>query len=126
MDKIVWSVIVVWLIIYIVPFAIYSGFSMLTGLAPPSGVSPLRFLLGVAISKLGTALVFVMIFFLAGDAFAELWWAYALLWWLMFVIEELGKAIGPDYGWQEAVAGIVSETVYFPLSAFVTRLLLFG
>ena len=126
MDKIVWSVLVVWLLIYIVPFAVYSGFSVVSGLKPPSEASPLRFLLGVAISKLGTALVFVLIYFLAGDAFSQLWWAYALLWWLMFVIEEVGQAIGPNYSWKEALAGIISETLYFPLSAFLAKLLLFG
>lgn len=126
MGNIAWSVFVVWLVIYIVPFAVYSSFSMVAGLKPPSESSPLRFLLGVAVSKLGTALVFVLIYFIAGEAFAGSWWVYAVLWWLMFVIDEIGQAIGPNYNWNEALAGIISETIYFPLSAYLVYLLLFG
>jgi hypothetical protein len=39
---------------------------------------------------------------------------------MMFVFDEIGQAIGPKYSVQEAVAGIVSETVYLPLSASMT------
>jgi hypothetical protein len=39
----------------------------------------------------------------------------------MFVIGEVGQAIGPGYSWQEAVLGIVSESVYFPAAAVVTK-----
>jgi len=39
----------------------------------------------------------------------------------MFVIGEVGQAIGPNYTWKEAIAGIISETVYLPLSAYVTN-----
>jgi hypothetical protein len=42
----------------------------------------------------------------------------------MFVIGEVGQAIGPNYSWKEAVAGAISETVYFPLAAFVTNWLI--
>ena len=49
---------------------------------------------------------------------------YALLWWLMFVIGEVGQAILPTYSWTEAVAGILSETLYVPLSAYVTKWLI--
>ena len=49
---------------------------------------------------------------------------YACLWWLMFIIGEIGQAIGPQYSWKEAVAGIISETVYWPVSALVTNRLI--
>lgn len=42
----------------------------------------------------------------------------------MFVIGEVGQAIGPNYGWKEAVAGVISETVYLPLSAWLVDWLL--
>ena len=46
---------------------------------------------------------------------------YALLWWVMFVVGEIGQAIGPNYTWKEAIAGMVSETIYVPLAAYVTN-----
>lgn len=126
MDKIAWSILVVWLVIFIVPFVIYSGFSIVAGLKPPGEASPLRFLLGIAISKLGVALAFVLILSLAFTIFSASWWNYALIWWLMFVVEEIGQATGMNYSWKEAVAGIISESVYFPLSAFLASMILNG
>jgi hypothetical protein len=75
--------------------------------------------LSVLVSKAGTALAFVGIFALGQETLATQWLAYGLLWWGMYVIGEVGQAIGPGYSWSEAVAGIISETVYFPLAAFV-------
>jgi hypothetical protein len=40
------------------------------------------------------------------------------------VFDEIGQAIGPKYSVPEAVAGIVSETIYLPLSASMTHGLL--
>jgi hypothetical protein len=37
----------------------------------------------------------------------------------MFVFGEIGQSIGPNYSWKEAVAGVISETVYLPLSAWL-------
>jgi hypothetical protein len=42
----------------------------------------------------------------------------------MHAIVEIGQAIGPDYSNKEAVAGIISEIIYFPVSAFVIAQLL--
>lgn len=103
-------------IIYLVPFVVYAGFSVFGGLQPPEG-SPTAFLLSVLVSKIGTAIAFVLIFYFARDTFGTQWGLYAFLWWLMFVIGEIGQAIGPDYSRQEAVAGIISETIYFPAAA---------
>lgn len=44
----------------------------------------------------------------------------------MFVFDEIGQAIGPKYSVQEVVAGVVSETIYLPLSAYLTQWLLGG
>jgi len=42
----------------------------------------------------------------------------------MFVIGEVGQVINPKYSWTEAIAGVLSETIYFPLSMFVTSWLI--
>lgn len=112
------SFIVVLAIIYLVPFIVYAAFSARGGVKPPEG-SPARFLLGVLVSKVGTAFAFVGIFALGRDTLAAHWLAYGLLWWGMYVLGEVGQAVGPTYTWQEALAGVISETVYFPLSAYV-------
>ena len=98
------------LIIYLVPFLVYAGFSVFGGLETPEG-SPLAFLAGALVSKTGTALAFVLVFYLARNDLGGRWLAYAGLWWLMFVIGEIGQAIGPGYSWREALAGIISETI---------------
>ena len=118
MGKVGLSIILTLVIIYIVPFLVYGTFSALVGLKPPEGASPLQFLVSVFVSKVGTAIAFVLIFYFARNAFSGQWLLYTFLWWLMFVIGEVGQAIGPNYTWTEAIAGIISETLYFPLSAF--------
>jgi hypothetical protein len=37
----------------------------------------------------------------------------------MYAIVEVGQAIGPGYSAAEAVAGVISEAIYFPLSSVV-------
>jgi len=69
-------------------------------------------------------MAFVIIFYIALDAFDDNWLLYAFIWWLMFVIGEISRAIGPDYSCIEAAAGIISETAYFPLSAYIVYLLM--
>jgi hypothetical protein len=112
------AALLVWAVIFIVPVLVYGAFSAVTGLQPPGG-SPSLFLAGTAVSKLGTAIAFVAIFYLARDAIGGQWLLYAGIWWLMFAIGEVGQAITPDYSWEEAIAGIVSETIYFPLSGLI-------
>jgi energy-converting hydrogenase Eha subunit E len=119
MRKLALSVIATLAIIYIVPFPFYGLLSVLAGLEPPSDGSPVQFMIGVLVSKVGIALAFVLLFYLGRTSFAGRWPVYALVWWLMFVIGEVGQAIGPGYSWPEAAAGIVSESIYFPLSAFI-------
>ena len=110
--------VLVWAVIFIVPIVVYGALSTLTGLQPP-GDSPLLFLQSTAVSKLGTAIAFVGIFYLGRDVLGGQWLLYAGLWWLMFVIGEVGQAIVPTYTWQEAAAGVISETIYFPLSGLI-------
>ena len=126
MTNVILSVFFVLTIIYIVPFLIYGLASVVAGLKSPEGASPARFLVSVLISKIGTAIAFVLIFFFARNSLSGQWMLYAFLWWLMFVMGEIGQTIGPNYTWKEAVAGILSETIYLPLSAYVTNWLIAG
>jgi hypothetical protein len=124
MNKLVLAVIIVLVIIYAVPFLVYTPFSIAFGLEPPEGVSPLVFMLSVLLMKLGTAIGFVLIFYIARRSLSGQWFLYASLWWIMFAIVECGMALGPNYGWMEAIAGIISEAIYFPLAALATERLI--
>jgi len=117
MEKVILSIVLVLVIIYIVPILVYGLGSVVAGLKTPAGVSPAQFLMGVFVSKTGTALAFVLIFYVARSSLSGLWMLYALIWWLMFVFGEIGLTFGPDYSWREAVAGVISETIYLSLSA---------
>jgi len=124
MTKVILSIIFVSAIIFIVPILVYGLASVVAGLKTPEGASPAQFLLSVLVSKIGTAIAFVLIFYFARNSLSGQWLLYAFLWWLMFVIGEVGQTIGPNYTWKEAIAGIISETVYLPLSAYVTNWLI--
>jgi hypothetical protein len=112
------AIMAVWAVIFIIPVLVYGLSSAITGLQPP-GESPGMFLLGVAISKFGTAIAFVLIYSLAQDPLRGQWLAYAALWFVMFAIGEVGQAVGPDYSWQEAILGVISEAIYFPASGLI-------
>jgi hypothetical protein len=120
MMRIVFGIVFVLAIIFVVPIIIYGAFSEATGLQIP-GDSPLTFLLGVLVSKTGTAIAFVLLFYFARNSLSGRWLLYAAIWWMMFAIGEVGQAIGPNYSWTEAIAGVISETIYFPLSAYLVN-----
>lgn len=84
----------------------------------------MMFLISILITKLGTAIAFVLIFYFARNSFSGHWFLYAFIWWLMLVIGEVGQTVGSNYSWKEAVAGIISETIYFPASAYIINLLI--
>jgi hypothetical protein len=118
------AIVLTLVIMYVVPFPFYAGAAALTGLQPPAGVSPGTFMLSVLVIKIGAAAAFVLIYYFARDSLAGHWLRYAFAWWLFFVLAEVGQAIGPGYSLTEAVAGILSETVYCPSAAWaVDRLL---
>jgi len=121
MRKIILSIILTLVIIYTVPFVIYSILAVTVGLKPTGDASPSQFLIRVLVSKTGTAIAFVLIFYFARDCLSARWLLYAFLWWLMFAIGEVGLAIGPNDSRMEAVGGVISETIYFPLAALVTN-----
>jgi hypothetical protein len=121
--RIALAVGLVFLTVFVVPILVYGILSRVTGLQPP-GDDPMAFLAGVAVSKLGTALAFVGIWALGREALGPNWVLFVALWWVMFVLGEVGQAIGPDYSWSEAIAGVVSETIYLPLSGVIVARLL--
>src|SRR4030042_3898401 len=123
MVMIIPSIVIVLAVIYIVPFLVYGIATKVVSLKPPEG-SPVRFLLSVPVSKFGTAISFVLIFYFARSSISGQWFLYALIWWIMVVIGEIGQTIGPNFTWKEAVAGIISETIYLPLSAYLTNLMI--
>jgi hypothetical protein len=116
--KIALCVALVLVLIFVVPIIVYGTLSSLIGLQVP-GDSAITFLTGVFISKTGTAIAFVALFYIAHDTFSGRWFLYAFVWWMMFAFGEVGQAIGPNYSWEEALGGVLSETIYLPLSAFL-------
>jgi hypothetical protein len=124
MPREVLAVLLVLLIIYVVPFVVYGVASVLGGPKPPDTASPARFLGGVFVTKLGTAIAFVALFALARGVWQGQWLLYGLIWLVMFALSEVGEAISGRTSVPEAVLGIVSECLYAPLSALaVSRLL---
>lgn len=124
MEQVVVSIFAVLGVIYIIPIIVYGIFSAVWGLKTPEGASPLRFLVSVLVSKVGTAVTFVMLFSLAREIFDAQWLLYASIWFVMFVFGEIGQTIGPNYSRKEAIAGIISEALYLPISAFLLHVLI--
>lgn len=112
------------LTIYITPIIVYGVFSKIFGIQPPATVSPARFLASVLVSKIGTAIAITLLFSYAKATFAPSWWLYALIWWGMFVFGEIGQWLEGRYSAKEAIAGVISETIYIPLAVFLLTLIL--
>lgn len=87
---------------------------------------PLRFLLGVLITKLGTAVTFVLILHLSEPSLGLGWLTYAILWFLMFAASELGDAVSGRSTWPEALLGVASEAVYAPAASLAAYAILGG
>jgi hypothetical protein len=122
--KLITTVLLVLAVIYVVPFVLYGGASALWGLQPPPSASPSRFLLGVLVTKVGTALGFVSLFSVSRTIWGRRWILYATLWFVMFVFSEFGEVVSGRWTMLDAVLGIASEAIYFPVSAFITQRLL--
>ena len=120
MRKLFLAVIATFVTIQVVPFIVYGTMSVMSGLEPTGTTSPGLFMAGVAISKLGTAIAFVTLYWLVLDSIGRRWFLYAIPWWTMFVATELGEALGTNYTWMEAIGGIISETFYTPLASYLT------
>lgn len=124
MHKILIGFISVVFIIYIIPFLVYGLFSSIFGLKTPEGVSPVQFLISIFIAKIGTAAAITLFFHFTKEIFYEKWLLYVFIWWILFLFGEIGQAIGPNYSWMDAVAGILSETIYLPVSVYTLRFIL--
>jgi hypothetical protein len=118
------AVLAVLLVIYLVPFLVYGGASVISGLQPPTTASPARFLLGVLVTKLGTAIAFVVIFDVSRAVWGPRWPLYAFLWFVMFALSEAGETVSGRTTSTEAALGIVSEAIYAPIAAFMTQWIL--
>ena len=103
MLKIVFAILLVLLAIYLVPFIVYGVASAFGSLRPPETSSPARFLLGVLITKVGTAVAFVIIFSASRNVWGSQWLVYALVWFLMFALSEVGEAVAGRTSLIEAV-----------------------
>ncbi len=121
MARLVAAIALVLVIIYVVPFMVYGSASAFGGLKPPTPASPGRFLAGVLVTKVGTAVAFVVLFAFTQAVWGPRWLLYALVWFAMFALGEVGETVSGRTGKTEALLGIVAELIYAPLSAYVTR-----
>ena len=109
--------IITLIIIFVVPILVYGLFTSFFGLKEPE--KKLKFFVGVILQKVGTTIGFVVLFYLGREYFLDGWLLYGLIWFAMFALTEVGQTFMPNYSKKETVAGIVSEAIYFPLSAFI-------
>jgi hypothetical protein len=122
--RLITAMLLVLAAIYVVPFVLYGAASVLWNLQPPTSAAPSRFLLGVLVTKVGTTLAFVSIFAVSRATWGPRWMLYATLWFVMFVFSELGEVVSGRWTNLDAVLGVASEAIYFPVSAFITQRLL--
>ena len=120
--NILFSLLSTLVIIFVVPIIIYGLFSYLFKLKEPD--KKMKFFSGVLIEKIGTALGFVILFYLGREVFMDGWFVYSVVWFVMFVITEVGQAYMNDSSKKEVLAGIISEAIYFPLSSYIIAMIL--
>jgi hypothetical protein len=118
------AVLVVLAILYLTPLVFYGVGSRFIEMPSPDRVGPQRFLLGILVTKLGTAIAFVVLFWLSRAVWAARWLLYSLVWFIMFAASELGDRISGRATAPEALLGVFSEAVYAPLSAWTVAALL--
>lgn len=110
------------IVIFFIPVLVYALFTSLFGLKEPE--KKLSFFVGVLLQKVGTTIGFVGLFHLGRDYFSDNWLLYGLMWFVMFALTEIGQAFMPNYSKKEAIAGVISEAIYFPLTAYIVSCLL--
>ena len=111
-------------IMQLAPLPVYGAFSAAGLVELPSEGSPAQFFTSILVIHAGVALGFVLLYRPATPALAGRWWPYAATWWAMYAVVEVGQAIGPGYSAAEAIAGIISEALYFPVSGVVVARLI--
>lgn len=105
------------IIIFIIPILVYGLFTSFFGLKEPE--KKLSFFVGVLLQKVGTVLGFVFLFYFGREHFLDNWLLYGVVWFAMFAFTEIGQAFMPNCSKKEAIAGIIAEVIYFPLSAYI-------
>lgn len=118
------AVLAVLAVIYVVPLLLYGISSRYISMPAPEDAGPVRFLSGILITKLGTAVAFVVLFWLARDVFAQNSLAYAAPWFVMFAASEAGDAISGRSSVAESVIGVVAEAIYVPLATLIVLAML--
>ena len=108
-------------IIFVVPIIIYGFFVKIFGIKEPD--KKLSFFTGVLIEKIGTSVGFVALFYFGKDFFINNWLLFGFVWFVMFAFTEIGQVYITGSSKKEALAGIISEAIYFPLAAFVVSLI---
>lgn len=109
---------------FAVPVVVYGVFSSLSAMKPPADLELGPFLITVAVEKAGVATAFVGFLALAGDELRDAWLAYSALWVLMFVVSEIVEVRRGSQTGAEALAGALSEAVYFPLAGLAASSIL--
>lgn len=97
------------------------GASAFWGLELPTSASPLTSLLGVLITKLGTAIACGVVFRVSRTTWGPRWFLYGVVWFVMFGLSEVGAAVSGRTTAIEAGLGVLSEAIYAPLAAFTTQ-----
>lgn len=105
-------------IIFIVPVIVYGIFAKYNLVKEPEKKA--RFFASVVIQKIGTSIGFVSLFALQNT---DNWLMYGILWTLMFASVEIGQSLSDLYTKNDALAGVISEIIYFPLSAYVVSII---
>jgi hypothetical protein len=111
-------------IIFIVPMVVYGVANALGGMEMPTEASPQRFLGGVLVTKLGTAVAFVLLLDFGRSVWTDRWLLYALIWFAMFAASEIGDGISARSSWREATLGIASEAIYAPAATYAAYVIL--
>lgn len=91
---------------------------------PRAAQGPFGLLPGLALTRLGTALAFVGLWLMVRYDQVERIWTFVFFWWLMLALYEVGQALGPTYGWTDALGGILAASIGLPLAGMVVSRLL--
>lgn len=109
--------IITLVILFVVPILVYGLFSKFFGVKEPEKSS--KFFVSVLLQKIGNTVAFVWLFNMIPN---PNWMLYAAAWFVMFSIIEVGQSMLSSYSKKEAIAGIISEAIYFPLAAYLLTL----
>lgn len=118
------SMLSVLAVIYVVPLALYGAASRFVAMPAPAEAGAARFLIGVLVTKTGTAAAFVGSYWLASPAIRGREGLFAVLWLVMFVASEVGETLSRRTTSTEALIGMISEGIYVPISVWVVGLFL--